>query len=59
VCYALDKIDSYHYLTYNKELKELINLGKRLIDIGSSLAADSLDAPNNQALSKAMANTGI
>ena len=55
VCYALDKIGSYHSNAYKKEV---VNLGKRFEEFGSSLAADPLDAPNNQALSRAMVTAG-
>ena len=55
ICGALDKIGTYHTSSYKKEI---INLGKRFEDLGSSLSADPLDAPNNSALSRAMVTAG-
>lgn len=55
VCNALEKLSSYHTKEYKKEIA---NLGKRFEDFGNSLSADSLDAPNNPALSRAMVTVG-
>lgn len=52
---ALDKIASLNTNTYKKEYN---NLGKKLEEYGLFLSNESLDAPNNSALSTAMITAG-
>jgi hypothetical protein len=55
VTYTLDKLSSLHSSAYKKEL---VNLGKSLEQLGTTLNADPLDAPNNKQLSTAFLTVG-
>lgn len=52
---ALDKIASTHSSSYKKEI---VYLGTKLKEMGIFLSRESLDAPNNSALSAALATAG-
>ncbi len=55
VSLALEKMAGFHSTTYKKEFT---HLGKKLEEFGLSLSNDSLDAPNNAALSTALVTAG-
>lgn len=52
---SLEKVTSLHSTTYKKEL---LFLGKKFEELGNTLSADALDAPNNSMLSTALITAG-
>ena len=55
ICSALDKIVGFHTSSYKRELAYF---GKKLEELGTTLSAEPLDAPNNAALSTALVTAG-
>lgn len=55
VVLALEKLSSFNSTTYKRELSFF---GKKLEELGTSLAAEPLDAPNNNLLSNALVTAG-
>lgn len=52
---ALEKLASFHSSSYKKDL---LYFGKKLEELGLALSNESMDAPNNSALSTALVTTG-